>query len=262
MFNREKLMSHLDDGEEELTIANTLDKAEAALCKHEPVFTNFLNPYQRGLATSVLDQIYDLKYRAYGGFKRAERQRFGLMPDYYMFELVTKPLAFLEISGNFKFAEVSHRDFLGAILGTGIKREMVGDLVVDRGKCQAIVAEEMQEYLTLNLDRVHQVPVEVKEVDPEQLAVTPENVKELKTTVASLRLDSVASSGFSTSRTKMAQKIKAGNVKLNWKTETDPAQMVEMDDIISIRGRGRVEIDERLGRSKKDRIKLILNRFT
>lgn len=256
-------MSQLEDAEEEITIANALDKAEKTLCKHEPVFTNFLNPYQRSLLTPILDQIYDLKYRTYGGFKRAERKRVGLMPDYYMLDLIDNPFVILEINGNFEFENVSHRDFLGAILGTGIKREMIGDLVVNHNnRCQVIVAKEMEEYLTLNLDKVHRVPVEIEKIDPERLDIEPENVKELKSTVASLRLDSVASSGFSTSRTKMAKEIKAGNVKLNWQTETDPAQMVEMDDIISIRGRGRVEIDEKVGRSKKDRIKLILKRFT
>jgi RNA-binding protein YlmH len=253
-------MSHVED--EELVIANALDKVELTLRKHEPVFTNFLNPYQRSLLTPILDQIYDLKYSAYGAFKQAERKRIGVMPDYYMLEIVEEPLSILEISGNFKFESVSHRDFLGAILGTGIKREMLGDLVVSRNKCQVIIAEEMKEYIVMNLDQVHRVPVDIMEIDAEQLKVTPEHVKRLKSTVASLRLDSVASSGFSTSRTKMAREIKTGNVKLNWQVEDDPAQEVSMDDVISIRGRGRVEIEERLGKSNKGRIKLILKRFT
>lgn len=261
MFDREKLMSHIEDEEEEITLASALDKAEYALRRHEPTFTNFLNPYQRSLLIPLLDQIYDLKYHSYGGFKQSERKRVGLMPDYYMLEIVEEPLVYLEISGNFDFVSVSHRDFLGAILGTGIKREMVGDLVVNKNGCQVIVAEEIKDYLMLNFKRVHQVPVQIKEITAEELDVEPERVKELKSTVASLRLDSVASSGFCTSRTKMAKKIKSGKVKLNWKVETDPAQMVDMDDIISIRGQGRVEIDERLGKSNKGRIKLILKRF-
>lgn len=264
MFNREKFLRYIKakDEEEELTAAKVLDKAKNALQKHEPTFTNFLNPYQRELLTSILDQIYDLKYLLYGGFERAERKRIGLMPDYYMREIVSNPLAICEISGNFNFESVSHRDFLGAILGTGIKREVVGDLIVSSDKCQVIVAEEIKDYLLFNLKRVHNVPVEVEEIDAEKLEVEPEHVKEIKSTVASLRLDSVASSGFSTSRTKMAREIEAGNVKLNWKIEDDPAQTVELDDIISIRGRGRVEIDQHLGRSRKDRIKLVLKRYT
>ncbi|SJZ30635.1 YlmH family RNA-binding protein [Selenihalanaerobacter shriftii] len=261
MFDREKLMSHVEDEEEELTIASTLDKVELALKRHEPTFTNFLNPYQRSLLNPILDQIYDLKYREYGKFKQAERKRIGLMPDYYMLELVEEPLAVLEIKGNFKFESVSHRDFLGAILGTGIKREMVGDLVIGSNKCQAIVAEEIKEYLTLQLDKVHRVPVDIEEISQERLEVAPERIKKIKSTVASLRLDSVASSGFTTSRSKMAKEIKAGNVKLNWKVENDSAKIVDIDDIISIRGRGRVEIDKRLGKSRKGRIKLVLKRY-
>ncbi|MBM7624946.1 photosystem II S4 domain protein [Sporohalobacter salinus] len=264
MFNREKFLNYIreKDEQEELTAAKVLDKAKEALRSHEPTFTNFLNPYQRELLTSILDQIYDLKYLLYGGFEQSERKRIALMPDYYMKEIVSNPLAIFEISGNFNFASVSHRDFLGAILGIGIKREVVGDLIVSNDKCQVIVAKEIKDYLKYNLKRVHNVPVEIDEIDAEKLEVDPEHVKKIKSTVASLRLDSVASSGFSTSRTKMSREIEAGNVKLNWKVEDDPAQTVDLDDVISIRGRGRVEIDQRLGRSKKDRIKLVLKRYT
>ncbi|MGM0471268.1 MAG: photosystem II S4 domain protein [Bacillota bacterium] len=264
MFNRDKLLNYIksEAPQEELVAAKVLDKAYEALTKHQPVFTDFLNPYQQELFTSVLDQIYDLKYYLYGGYKQAERNRIGLVPDYYMEDLITELLTVLEITGNFKFESVSHSDFLGAILATGIERNVVGDLIVQSEGCQAIIAPEISDYLKLNLDRVHKVPVQSEEISTERLAVEPEHVTEVKSTVPSLRLDAVASSGFSTSRTKMAREIKSGNVKLNWQVEEDPAQTVKMDDTISIRRRGRVEIAKRLGRSKKDRIKLILKRYT
>jgi RNA-binding protein YlmH len=79
--------------------------------------------------------------------------------------------------------------------------------------------------------------------------------------VPSLRLDSVASSGFSTSRSKMSKEIKQGKVRVNWKVRESTSYMVDPDDIISIKGRGRVEIDEILGKSHKGRLKLRLKRY-
>ena len=261
MVDKERLLSHLNDKEDEFKLAQVLDKVELALTRHQPLFTNFLNPHHIYLAQPILEQIADLKFLEYGGYKRAERKRLGLMPDYYILDVVKNPIAVLNITGQFKFQDVSHRDFLGAILGTGIKREVVGDLVLCNQGCQVIVAEEIKDYLLLNLEQVHQIGVTVNEISFEQLQIEPERIKKIKDTVPSLRLDAVASSGFSTSRNKMSQEIEKGRVKVNWKVVEDPACSIDQEDIISIRGRGRVEIDELLGKSRKGRIKLKLKRY-
>jgi len=261
VLDKERLLSHINDEEDRIELAQILDKAELALTRHQPTFTNFLNPHHLYLAKPILEQIADLNFWEYGGYKQAERKRLALTPDYYLAELVESPIVLLDIRGRFEFQEVSHRDFLGSILGTGIKREMVGDLVLYQDGCQAIVAEEIKDYIKLNLDKVHRIGVEIEEIDFDNLQIEPERIKEIETTVASLRLDSVASSGFSTSRSKMSKEIEQGKVKVNWKVIDNPAYSLNADDIISIRGRGRVEIDELLGESNRGRIKLRLKRY-
>ncbi|MGM0501169.1 MAG: photosystem II S4 domain protein [Bacillota bacterium] len=260
LINKEKLLSQFE-GQERIVLDKILDKAEESLKRHKPVFTNFLNPHHLHLGQQMLEQIRDLKYMLYGGYKQAERQRLAAMPDYYIESMVDSPLVLLNISGQFKFQSVSHRDFLGAILGTGIKRAMVGDLVLYQGGCQAIIAPEIKDYLLCNLEQVHQIGVEVTEISFDRLKVEPQRVKKIKSTVASLRLDSVASSGFGTSRTKMSKIIEQGKVKVNWQVVEDPAYFLNDEDLLSIRGRGRVEIDELRGESRKGRIKLTLKRY-
>lgn len=261
LLDQEKLLSHIKNKEAELILANVLDKVEVALTRHQPVFTKFLNPYHLRLARSILEGIVDLKFREYGGYKRAERKIVALMPDYYILDLIEEPIIALDINGQFKFQKVSHRDFLGAILGTGIKREMVGDLLLYQEGCQAIVMEDIKDYILLNLEGVHNIGVDIKEVSFEQLKIEPERIKEIRDTVASLRLDAVASSGFGSSRTKMQKDIENGRVKVNWKVIEDPAYDIAKDDLISIRGKGRVEIEELLGESRRGRIKLKLKRY-
>jgi RNA-binding protein YlmH len=107
---------------------------------------------------------------------------------------------------------------------------------------------------------VHKVPVTVSEIDLEQLAVEPERVKEMRTTVASLRLDAVAAFGFSMSRTKMAREIKAERLKVNWRQVNDPSCAVAEGDVLSMRGRGRVTIEKITGETRKGRIALLLKR--
>jgi len=138
---------------------------------------------------------------------------------------------------------------------------MVGDLILYEQGCQAIIADEIKDFLLLNLEQVHQIGVELSEISFARLKKEPERIKEIRDTVASLRLDSVASSGFSTSRTRMSKIIEAGKVKVNWKVVKDPSYFLDEQDLISIRGWGRVEIDEFLGKSRKGRLKIILKRY-
>ncbi len=261
-MDKEKLLSHLNDKDDELAISSILDKVELALKRNQPIFTHFLNPYYLHLVRPILDQLARINYFEYGGHKRAERRILGVMPDYYLKEMVDTPITILSIKGQFRFQRVSHRDFLGAILGTGIKRKMIGDLILFNGGCQVVITKEIKDYLVLNLEQVHKIGVEVEEIESEDLEIEPERTKLIEDTVPSLRLDCVASSGFGTSRTKMSQEIEKGRIKVNWKVVEDPAYSITEDDLISIRGRGRVEIDQLLGKSRRGRLKLRLKKYT
>ena len=171
------------------------------------------------------------------------------------------PVSILKIEGNFKFQSVSHRDFLGALLGTGIKREKVGDILVTDKFAQVVVAAELKDFIILNLDKVHEVPVEVVEISPDGLVIPHTQIKEIKATVPSMRLDAVASAGFGDSRSKISREIQSEKVKINYQPVNDPSARVEVGDIISIRGRGRIKVAEISGVSNRDRIKLLIHRF-
>jgi photosystem II S4 domain protein len=258
--DRNQYLAHLEGDEERLLGARLLDLAEAALQKGQPQASDFLDPHQRQIATGVLGALSDVDYRAYGGYPKAERQRLLVYPAYYLTELLESPLRAVELQGEFGYVEVTHRDFLGACLATGLKRERIGDLILVPGGCQIVLTPEALPVVLSQLDAVHRVPVQVTEIDIEQLMVEPERVKEMRTTVASLRLDAVAAFGFGMSRTKMAREIKGERLKVNWKPVDDPAHSVAEGDVLSMRGRGRVTIVQITGQTRKGRIALALQR--
>ena len=99
------------------------------------------------------------------------------------------------------------------------------------------------------------------QIEPEQLEVPPEREKEIRTTVASPRLDAVAADGFGASRTRMAREIRAGRVRVNWQPALHPDRLLQPGDVISIRGRGRVILAEMTGQTKKGRLGLVLKRL-
>lgn len=258
--DREELLAHLVTPEERLVGARALDAAAACLERGEPVATDFLDPSARQVVEGVLGALNDIGYKGYGGYPRAERQRILVYPAYYLTELLEPPLRAVAVQGDFSYIEVSHRDFLGAILATGLKRERVGDILLVPGGCQVVLTEEALNIVVSQLRDVHRVPVTVVEIDLEQLSVAPERVKEMRTTVASLRLDAVAAFGFGMSRTKMVREIKAERLKVNWKPVDDPACTISEGDVLSMRGRGRVTVEQVTGETRKGRIALLLKR--
>jgi hypothetical protein len=134
---------------------------------------------------------------AWGGYPQAERQRLAIARTDLPVDQSQIPLALLDIAGNFMFDPATHRDFLGSLLGTGIVREKVGDIIVlgERG-AQAIVVPELGEFLSQDLTQVRSVPVKTRPIEWDQLKVRPPKKKEMTTVEASLRLDAVASAGF------------------------------------------------------------------
>lgn len=242
-------------------LARVADIAGAVLNTHQPGFTDFYDPYHTGLVISALKSVRGLAYGSDGGYPGAERQRVVICPEYMDPGEAGGKLAFLSITGNFHGSRPGHRDFLGSLLGLGLKREKLGDILVNDEGAQAVVAAEVMSYIRGNLSRVGRWEVSVEEIGAGDLKLPEEKVKTVSTTVASMRLDSVAAAGFGVSRSKMAEYISSERVHLNWQVKNSPSQPVRVGDVISIRGRGRVEVAEVRGESRAGRIFVLLKRY-
>lgn len=261
MLDRESLLSQAKNAQDKLVLARVLDKVEETFKVHEPRTTDFLDPYQQQLIQGITHRVDRVSSFFSGGYPQAERKRLVCYPDYLAPEVVDPQLKYIKITGCFKFQEAAHRDYLGSILGLGIKREKLGDIILCSEGAQVIVDQRVADYILQNLHNVHQLTVRLEEISPDKLVLPEEKVKEIRATVASLRLDAVAGEGFGASRTQMAKEIAGEKVKLNWLVITNTAHDVKPGDVISIRGRGRVLVDKISGQTKKGRIGLVLKRF-
>lgn len=255
-------MDNLQNSEQgrKILIAQVNDLAEKALRDQEPQWTDFLEPPDREQVQAVLSWNQRVRFSSFGGYAQAERRRIVIYPDYYIVETIQPALAFLEIT--VKSPEpLSHRDYLGAILGLGLKREKLGDLLVAPDRCQLVIVPELVDFLRAHLQKVGNHQAELTKIDPEQLNPPQQREKVIRSTVASLRLDAIAGLGFGESRTKMVREIRSERVKVNWKVVKDPDASLEPGAVISIRGRGRVIFKEITGTSKKGRIGVVLVRM-
>lgn len=143
----------------------------------------------------------------------------------------------------------------------GINREKLGDILVGKAGADVVVKHEILEYIGLNLLKVGNTSVEVEEISTKELSSPERPYKEMKSTVASLRLDAIAGIAFGLSRSKMAPFIKGENIRLNFKTVKDPSTPVKEGDVISANRLGRAKIAEVGGQSKKGRIFVKVHRY-
>jgi RNA-binding protein YlmH len=234
--------------------------AERSLREKEPQWSDFLEPPEREQAQAIMGWISGVRFNSFGGYAKAERRRLVVYPDYYIVETIEPALAYLEIQTKSQ-TPLTHRDYLGSLMGLGLKREKIGDLLVAENSCQLVVVPELTEYIRLNLERVGNQKAEIREIEGEQLNIPNLREKIVKSTVASLRLDAITALGFSESRTRMAKEIKAEKVKVNWKVISNPDFSVNPGDIISFRGHGRMLFQEQTGQSKKGRLGVLLIRY-
>ena len=258
MLPREDLLKSVENRE---TAVRVLDQAEQAIKTWDVVCTDFLSPPELADVQQMFARLTDLQFLAWGGYPQAERQRLAIARSEIPLDESQVAITALEIAGNFLFDPATHRDFLGAMLGTGIVREKAGDILVlgERG-AQAIVVPELAEFLTLSLTQVRSVPVKTQPIALSELKVREPKKKEMTTVEASMRLDAVASAGFGMSRSKMTDLIASGDVRVNWKEITQSSHALKTGDLVAIRGKGRLEVGE-VAVTKKDRYRVQLTRF-
>jgi len=258
MLPREELLKGIENRD---SVARVIDQAEQAIKTWEVILTDFLSPPELAEIQISFSRLTEVQLVAWGGYPQAERQRIAIARSEIPLDQSQVAVIALDIAGNFLFDTATHRDFLGAMLGTGIVREKTGDIIVlgERG-AQVVVVPELAGFLEINLKQVRSVPVKTQRIDLSELKVREPKKKELTTVEASLRLDAIASAGFGMSRSKMVDLIDGGDVRVNWKEVTQASSQVKSGDLIAIRGKGRLEVGE-IAVTKKDRYRVQLTRY-
>lgn len=224
--------------------------------------TDFLDPRQAFIVESLANRLDDVRFRVDGGYDLAERKRAILTPDFLDPEEEPAQIALLSItSDDPRIGDLDHGDYLGAVLGLGVKREKTGDIHVHEWGAHVLVCEELAEFFELHLASVGRVSVRTEQLPLEQLQISLPHLEELSCTVASLRLDGVLSEVTRLSRAKVLAPIRSGRCKVNWKVEEDPSRLLAEGDIISLQGYGRFKLLAVGGVSKKGRIRLTVGKF-
>lgn len=242
--------------EEQIFIEQIFDWIQQVNTQYAPYLTNFLNPRQIFIVESVIGQYEEINYQADGGYEEAEQKRILLYPPYYKPMPEDFELVLYEINYPTKFAELSHGQILGSIMATGISRSNLGDILTDGQRWQFFIDQKMASFIKLNLEKVGNINIHLEK---QSLNERIENVNEWEAEeiiVSSLRIDVILARALNISRNRAKQLIDEQKIKLNWVQIDRPDLDLEEYDLLSIRGYGRIQIQEQVRVTKKDNLVL------
>lgn len=248
--------------EEKAFVDRALEWVERSAQQHELKRTDFLDPRQAEIAASLANRHPDVHIRLDGGYEQAERKRAIIGPDYRNLDDEPIGISVLAVHGSAReHLELDHGDYLGALLGLGIKRDRIGDIHVHQSFGHIIVLDEIADYLNIHLRQVHRLNVLTEILPLAELRTIVQKLEEESLSVASMRLDGIASDVYRVSRAKIVDPIRAGRCKVNWKTEEDPSELLKAGDVVSFKGLGRFKVLDVEGVTKKGRIRVKIGKF-
>ena len=254
-------IAHLAATREELfLLTRVCEKMQSAVRRDIPAASCFLSKREQMLTREALRGE---PIRFFGGLATAEREVCCYLPDYLDDDWLTgedSPIAAIRASF-FGRDALTHRDFLGALMGCGIKRETVGDLYVAEGRCDFLVTREMLPYVLQNLTDAGRTRLHLEQIPLSALEAPAQKTKQIRGTVSSLRLDGVVAEGFALSRSRAAEVIEAGKTELNYMLCAKPDRAVAEGDVVSVRGLGKMRLETVGGNTKKGRISVEICRY-
>lgn len=261
--------------EDKILIARYEDKVRQCSENSMITCTCFLDMHERSVIASHLSPQSEAKTVFYGVFEDAERNAAVMLP-YYIEATDTEslcryfaenpednPLAVIEVEKDRFSKPLSHRDYLGALMALGIKREMTGDIIVSENGCSIAVLSHMASFIAENLCKAGRGTLKATVVSPSTVLNTekPTGLED-SFTVSSMRLDSVVKNAFGVSRTDACKAIESGIVFVNDTECLKPDKKIGDGDKIVFRRKGRIIIENCSGISKKGRTIVIIKRFT
>jgi RNA-binding protein YlmH len=247
--------------EDKLLLAKVWDKINMGIRKNIPATTCFLSPRELDMTRYLFGDLPGL--HSFGGYEDAERKMLCWIPEYLQEDFLYEeesPLVCLRAT--FWDGDTpSHRDFLGALMGSGIARETVGDISVGKGCCLFFVTAEIAPYIIQNFISAGKTHLHNEAIPLSEAEITEPEVKEVRDTVASLRLDSIISSGFRIGRALATQHITAGKAVIDGLPCEKPDKTVSEGMKISVRGLGKIKLKSVNGQTKKGRISVVIDRY-
>ena len=269
-LNRQEILAKYSNDEDRLLVSKLIDKIEFVGKRNSVEYTDFLDMRQRRLLEKLLKDIKNTNYIAYGAYKTAERTVLIMYPTKLEEVFENEKFNYNSIFGVIRIklpnelkGMYSHRDYLGAVIKIGIKREKVGDIIVSKDGADIIVLKETLKYIREGLKEL----TRFSKAEFESVKISELNIEEPKTEIfniiiPSMRIDSIVSEVIRTSRAKATNIIKEERVFVNHELVTKGSKELKENDLITVRGKGRFKVGKIVNQTKKGNLVIEIEKST
>lgn len=221
-------------------------------------FSAFLSAEEGEIAASLCRKA-KASYLLFGGQSECERKILAVSSLEEETLKLCFPIVLLKFEGR-DLSDVSNRDVLGALMATGIRREMIGDIIARDGVVLAFVLDQIKDFLIQNVTSIGRNSVTLSAVDLD-FELPPQKFELCRLTVASLRADAIVGGLLHLSREQATRLFDEKKVFVNHSAMLKKTKELEVGDSIAVRGFGKWIIDECGGETRKGRIILLCKKY-
>lgn len=213
------------------------------------LYSNSTNFVEIKYLNRVKKELKNIKYNIYEPFVGATKViLYNKMPNIKIYEI---------ISSN----DLRHQDILGTLYSLNISDEMFGDVVIWNNRYFIIILSSIDNYIKSNLTSIRNSKVDLIEKDPYYLKNYKQEYEEFNIIVPSIRVDAIISKIINSSRSNALEKIKNGDIYLNYELLTKPTYMLRENDIFSIRKYGKYKFNGIINETKKGNIIVNISKY-
>lgn len=267
-MDKRLILNKYSKPEEKLLISKMIDKIELTTNKNKIQNTDFLDIYQSHLLEKILKQEKAENYIINGGLSDSERNIIVFFPE-KLSEIVNTntskilPIKCVRIKlAKEMYGKYTHRDYLGGLIKLGIKREKIGDILVFEDGADILILEEISKFVITNITQLTRFSKsEIEVVNLEDVREKKINKKEINLIVSSMRLDCIVSEIAKTSRGKAEEIINDARVFVNYENIMKSTKQIKEKDIITIRRIGKFKLERIDGKTRNDRVKIIVSQY-
>lgn len=258
MTDRKQVLFGITDADDKTFLTRMCDKADKAVLSGINMYTRFLAPRELNMITQRFEKFADVE--VFGGYDNAERALVRFYDRSFCYEEVHWPISVLKITSS-GGAVFGHRDYLGSLLGLGIKREMLGDIVICNDCAAVFCHSDIEDFIIFNFTKVGRMSVRCELCNIDEFDLPARTFKEKSVTVSSLRLDCVVSAATNLSRSSATEAVRRGAVTHNYEAAQSSSKVVANEDVISVRGFGKFVVECSGELTKKGRYHVTIKQY-
>lgn len=226
----------------------------------EEMTSDFLDLRQQYLAELVVQNNFNISWKFDGGYLEAERKRLLLYPE-WLDDTANNIGCVSVVKQGKDDISPGHRDYLGAILSLGIKREKMGDILLHEQMAYILLDKSLLDFVCMELDKVKKSRVKVQIINTQDLSIVIPDPISCSLTIASLRLDALLSGAFNISRSEAGNLIQGEKVRVNHRIVDKISSSFSEGEVLSVRGKGRLRVDEIGDLTRKGRLRIMISRW-